>query len=469
VGKKYVAIIILIILILFLFLYANKMIPFSVFQPNVIYQGAGKVPTNLQIDNEILDFDRGEKSFNWTFEMSDYYTAGCCSPDCQKNVGQDKYYWVVKLDGKVIDKGEGYKDLTGCSGSSGTISWKVSGKVYLPDDIQIGRHYLEVVVATLPKRPWTTSSAELVNGCVYLGYWYSTLACSCTKYTSGSCNGYCDNSASQCLAGDADVSYVEEGCLLKRCGYNSCIQPLGKDKLFQDLANGYVCKDAVETEWDTCYNTYINNCDKCGINSTQEVLVFEKLSNPWGTRQNNCPGSCGSYCCNPTIVYCPYDKCVLIQDVYDPYYRIAYYDVPKGGNLCAVSSWNWMCSYCMGVRGYNTQYICNNCTLAEPCNPHPKINTEKENTYRSMFTITSLTKDFVVCKGGQCVLQVQCTKDSDCPTPCDGVACYCGSDNYCHCAGSCITQPPQEKGIWAEIVKIWNSFWAWILSKLGWL
>jgi hypothetical protein len=449
--------ILILILIAFVIIFLGYY-KFSIFPPNVIYQGQGQVPTNLQIDNQILDFDRGEKSFNWAFDMSGYYSAGCCAYYCSQQV---EYYWVAKIDGNVVDKGEGVQQLSGCGGTSQNINWKVSGTVNLPDNMTIGRHYLEIIVATLPKRQWTISSAEVIGGCTYLSYYFPTLACSCTKYNSGSCAGYCNCSASQCMGGDCDVNYIEEACLLKKCGYNSCIQPLGKDKLFVDLANGYICKDAVDTVWDTCYNTYTNDCNKCGVNGTQDVLVFSSGPSSTGGRQNNCPGG---QSCDTTNVLCPYDKCIVALDNCCPF-TVTEYTVSKGGSLC---THDYKCSYSYYVKGYNTQTICNNCTLAEQCNPQPKIDTTKDNTYRGEFTVTDLTKDFVVCKGGQCVLQVQCTKDSDCPTPCQGVVCYCGTDNYCHCSGSCITRP-EERSIWDEINRVWNQFWSWVLSKLGWL
>jgi hypothetical protein len=460
--KKYVLLILFVACVLFFLYY--KGVLFSIFQPNVIYQGKGQVPTNLQIDNQILDFDKNEKSFTWSFDMSGQYTAGCCDTYCSYDRKQVKYWWVVKIDGKVVDRGTSYQDLSGCSGSSQTINWKTTGTVKLPDDMQIGRHYLEVIVATLPVKPWTTSAAYWYNGCLDKDYWFTSTITNCTLYTSGSCSGFCNPDASKCLSGDYDVSFTEYRALLKKCGYHTCLGT-SEDAIYDDLANGYVCKNAVDIVYDKCTNTYINNCDKCGVNKTECVTVW---SSNTGCRGNNCPGGGYNLCLSNTQVYCPYDQCTCCVDIFG---SITCGSVSKGANLCSmnIGGYSWACSYVCSCSGCNYQTTCNNCTIEEPCNPRPVINTSKENIYRSKFTITSLTKDFVVCKGGQCVLQVQCTKDSDCSTPCDGVACYCGNDNYCHCSGTCITRPPQQLGLWSEIQKAWGSFWAWILSKLGWL
>jgi hypothetical protein len=448
---------ILIILILVIpFLAYNKFFLFSIFQPNVIYQGEGQVPTNLQIDNQILDFDKNEKSFTWSFDMSGDYTY-CCDQYCFYDTRQVKYWWVVKIDGKVVDKGTSYQSLQGC-GASQKITWKTTGTVNLPDDMQIGRHYLEVIVATLPKRPWTTSASHW-NSCLWKDYWFTNPICDCKPYSSGSCAGFCNPSESKCLEGDVDVGMIEYRCLLKKCGYHTCLGT-SEDAIYDDLANGYVCKNAVDVVYDKCNNTYINNCDKCGVNKTECVTVWSKST---GCRGNNCPsGTC------PGTVSCPYDQCTCCVDIFG---SITCGSVSKGANLCNmyIGYTTWACSSVCSCSGCNYQTTCNNCTIEEPCNPKPVINTSKENPYRSKFTITSLTKDFVVCKGGQCVLQVQCTKDSDCPSPCEGVVCYCGADNYCHCSGTCVTRPPQQLGLWDEIQKAWGSFWAWILSKLGWL
>jgi hypothetical protein len=81
--------------------------------------------------------------------------------------------------------------------------------------------------------------------------------------------------------------------------------------------------------------------------------------------------------------------------------------------------------------------------------------------------VTAQCINYMCSYAGQCG---QCTPEdlSRCPAPpCVGVAVQCV--NYmCSYAGKCLTQP-ERHDIWKAIIDMWNQFWAWVLSKLGWL
>lgn len=64
----------------------------------------------------------------------------------------------------------------------------------------------------------------------------------------------------------------------------------------------------------------------------------------------------------------------------------------------------------------------------------------------------------------------ECYVDEDCAKYliCPGISVYCNKmKGECVVQGKCITTPA-KKSVWEEIVSIWNMFWEWVLSLVGW-
>lgn len=315
---------------------------FSVFQPNLIKEGSGRPAENLEIRNQVVNFDLGERNVTFSFDL-----GGQVSELTDSFYVYSTYaFYAVYIDNTSIKEGSDFHQLSRFN-TNIFEKWKVLEIIDVSTSSP-GKHDLKVVVATLPKDLWATQDTR--NGvCGYFGV-SSDLDAGCYKINSvmKSCNY-------EPLVGGASYTYT------------------GDWK--NDLKTKKICEDNYGTIYDTCSVSYVKDV-KCGVESSTTTLE-----------------SAGSGRVGEANYVCRYDSCVVTAHFGNTitltkgqaYYMPDLVDNP-------VSFYN-----------YVTTEIYKSCTLQEQCNPHSgKLNTTNPNT--NLFTIVELKKDFVVCKDQLCAV-----------------------------------------------------------------